>query len=287
MGRRYRQERVDRLVNPQSGPSGSFSADLLHTAKLMLVASLEDRKNNAEPPSNNHMSQHSVGSIVVLIAGFESWLNEALAHLSTYDPVLRKKGDTTLVKKYTFLCTWQGAGRITTTDVKTIAQAQGLDFGRITDDLRLAIEVRNEIVHPMPFATGTPWNVPHNLLRLHQMGLLMTTGRPDADYVFGDKLRSYALAYWCWEVVEVAVGLLVKHVELDQVFGWTAPNFSGYRYICAPKDLPDYDASEKEKPTIKGRIRQLAYDLYEKRGRQHGHDLDDWLQAENQILGDA
>jgi hypothetical protein len=30
-------------------------------------------------------------------------------------------------------------------------------------------------------------------------------------------------------------------------------------------------------------ISQRAHELYERRGHQHGHDLDDWLQAENEI----
>jgi len=33
------------------------------------------------------------------------------------------------------------------------------------------------------------------------------------------------------------------------------------------------------------RIRLRAYKLYEARGRRDGHDLDDWLQAEAEILG--
>ena len=32
-------------------------------------------------------------------------------------------------------------------------------------------------------------------------------------------------------------------------------------------------------------IRQRAYDLFEKRGREPGHDVDDWLQAEHELLG--
>jgi hypothetical protein len=31
--------------------------------------------------------------------------------------------------------------------------------------------------------------------------------------------------------------------------------------------------------------RDHAYHLYEERGCQHGHDLDDWLQAEAEIYG--
>jgi len=30
-------------------------------------------------------------------------------------------------------------------------------------------------------------------------------------------------------------------------------------------------------------IRRLAYELYEQRGSQDGHDLDDWLRAESDV----
>ncbi len=32
-------------------------------------------------------------------------------------------------------------------------------------------------------------------------------------------------------------------------------------------------------------IARRAYELYEKGGREHGHDLDDWLQAERELQG--
>ena len=31
-------------------------------------------------------------------------------------------------------------------------------------------------------------------------------------------------------------------------------------------------------------IAQLAYSLYESRGRQDGHDIEDWLRAEQQLV---
>jgi hypothetical protein len=34
------------------------------------------------------------------------------------------------------------------------------------------------------------------------------------------------------------------------------------------------------------RIARKAYELYEQRGWQHGHDLDDWLEAERMILAE-
>ena len=233
-----RVERENRLVNPKSGPWGSFSTDLLLTAKLMLASSVEDRKGNADPPPCNHMSKHIVGSTVLLIAGLESWLHETIAHLSTtYDPPLRQLSKVPLLEKYKELCAWGGAGHISLTDVEILAQAQGLDFNRTTDNLKLVIEVRNEIVHPMPLPLGTPSNVPTNLLPLHEMGLLISTGQPNSDFAFSDKLRSYALGYWCWEVVETCVHLIVEHLKPDQQVAWTAPNFSGYKDLCAPKDL--------------------------------------------------
>jgi hypothetical protein len=45
-----------------------------------------------------------------------------------------------------------------------------------------------------------------------------------------------------------------------------------------PRTIPD--------PTmLEERIRLRAYELYEARGREDGHDLDDWLQAEADFLG--
>jgi hypothetical protein len=35
---------------------------------------------------------------------------------------------------------------------------------------------------------------------------------------------------------------------------------------------------------LEARIRMRAYELYEQRGSYEGHELDDWLQAERQVL---
>jgi Protein of unknown function (DUF2934) len=34
---------------------------------------------------------------------------------------------------------------------------------------------------------------------------------------------------------------------------------------------------------LEAQIRSRAYELYEKRGKDDGHDLDDWLQAESEV----
>jgi len=43
--------------------------------------------------------------------------------------------------------------------------------------------------------------------------------------------------------------------------------------------------SAKEQSNLEEPIRCRAYELYEERGRQDGHDLDDWLRAEAEITG--
>jgi hypothetical protein len=32
-------------------------------------------------------------------------------------------------------------------------------------------------------------------------------------------------------------------------------------------------------------IRMRAYELFVQRGHEHGHDLEDWLQAESEVMG--
>jgi len=39
----------------------------------------------------------------------------------------------------------------------------------------------------------------------------------------------------------------------------------------------------KSAPDVQEQIRCRAYELYEQRGREDGHDLDDWLQAESEV----
>jgi H+-transporting ATPase len=39
-----------------------------------------------------------------------------------------------------------------------------------------------------------------------------------------------------------------------------------------------------EAKPLEDQIRQRAYELYEERGREDGHDVEDWLHAEKEIM---
>jgi hypothetical protein len=45
------------------------------------------------------------------------------------------------------------------------------------------------------------------------------------------------------------------------------------------------DAHPKRRDPITEAIERRAYELFLARGREHGHDLDDWLRAERELLG--
>ena len=53
--------------------------------------------------------------------------------------------------------------------------------------------------------------------------------------------------------------------------------------------VPDAEPATSEQPSeqpqdMTDQVRARAYELYELRGREDGHDLDDWLLAELQVI---
>jgi hypothetical protein len=69
-----------------------------------------------------------------------------------------------------------------------------------------------------------------------------------------------------------------KHQELAEA---VAPARS------TAQEMPSNQSGNPEKSYFQdlgARIAQRAYELHEQRGRVHGHDFEDWLEAERQIL---
>jgi hypothetical protein len=51
-----------------------------------------------------------------------------------------------------------------------------------------------------------------------------------------------------------------------------------------PKKRPATVTSEPQELELEHQIRLRAYELYEECGREDGHELDDWLRAEEEIM---
>jgi hypothetical protein len=56
-----------------------------------------------------------------------------------------------------------------------------------------------------------------------------------------------------------------------------------------PKDptKPDASKEDERQPTLEEKIRHRAFELYEEHGRDDGHELDNWLEAEREVLEEA
>ena len=50
-----------------------------------------------------------------------------------------------------------------------------------------------------------------------------------------------------------------------------------------PKKSPAAVTSEPQEVDLEHQIRLRAYELYEARGRKDGHELEDWLRAEEEV----
>jgi hypothetical protein len=50
-----------------------------------------------------------------------------------------------------------------------------------------------------------------------------------------------------------------------------------------PKKLPTSVTSEPQELELEQQIRERAYELYEERGREDGHEQEDWLRAKEEI----
>ncbi len=51
----------------------------------------------------------------------------------------------------------------------------------------------------------------------------------------------------------------------------------------APSKAPTSVQRENPVPNVEDEIRRRGYELYEQHGREDGHDLEDWLRAEEEV----
>lgn len=57
--------------------------------------------------------------------------------------------------------------------------------------------------------------------------------------------------------------------------------------LMVPAERNDRESSNGSGDGIRRRIAETAYNLYEQRGQEDGHDLEDWLKAEAIVKSQA
>ena len=65
----------------------------------------------------------------------------------------------------------------------------------------------------------------------------------------------------------------------------TIGGLGGQARPSSENDAPAYTTNGVPPSNLRARIEQLAYQLYEQRGRRHGDDWKDWLEAERLTVG--
>jgi len=83
-------------------------------------------------------------------------------------------------------------------------------------------------------------------------------------------------------VCEVPAGLVVTGSKLDKKVLTKAADFV---ISNAVGEWGREANTDGRRPPTHDEIAQLAFSLYESRGRQDGHDIEDWLRAEHELVG--
>jgi len=193
---------------------------------------LDERPRRNLRLKDNHCSFHALGSIVLLVTGFDSWLNEGMKFFSMINEDILELAEASTMDKYYGL-------------IKKLE-------GNIppNNDLDLVIKTRHEIVHYLPRDTpgkGPRKFIPQDLWPLNKKGLLLNyPPPPDVEIPFGQRITSYRLAYWAWETVDIAATNFVSAFSSTKCPGcsglYETSIFKMYKSVTSPEDLDKYDA---------------------------------------------
>ena len=197
-----RMDRSGRITKRNSGAWTTASQDLLRVAAKIFHLS----KTEASHATDKNTSQFIYAGLPLLPAAVWSFSIE-YEGIQCLHPTL--------------------PGELAGPSLAALMETRYQVCGDLREDCRDLMEIRNEIVHPVPLPTGTPDNWPDYLRRVKSKGLLSTTGKPNSDYVMLGQIASHKLFKWAIDVTE---GLYKAIIESNpakvQLFrGFLDPNF--------------------------------------------------------------
>jgi hypothetical protein len=176
MTKRGKRNRDERLLKPSAGGWGSYHSLFVHMAgELYHPSGLQ-----ASAGSGNG-SWFPYAAVPVLLAALQSFIIEYECTLGW---------DRTCLEPLT----QSGFGGLL-----KLLETRYRVGGKLLEEARDLIEVRNEMIHPVPLPTGTEDNCPAYLRHLKEQGLLESTGEA-TDYCFMAQLASHRLFAWSCRV---------------------------------------------------------------------------------------
>lgn len=230
-----RTERRRDFESPLAGGHAWITSSdrLVGSATSLLILSLEDRHGGVMKTNTNHYSPHALAAISMLHSAFDAWVTEQIAIPPVYPRTL---ADKQLLERYQNLC-------------RLVASQE--DWQQIWDKLDLVIAVRNEIEHFLPRKVLAADGLPAWLAPLARENVLAASMWPPTlpdgtrlQHSLGEQLKTYALAYWAFDVVEEAVLALQPHlVNALPLEISAAVNFTHFHSVCLPARLTEHDAA--------------------------------------------
>jgi len=176
MANHGRIDRSGRIANFKSGAWATTSQDLLFVVSKLFHQS----RTEASHKSDKNSSGFVYAGIPLLLAAVWSFAVE-------YEGIQRTGGLPPELSGNSL--------------IKLMERRYGVS-GDLLEDLRDLMEIRNEILHPVPLPTGTLDNWPDYLRRVKQKGLLTTSGAPNCDYVMLGQIASHRLFVWAVDVTK-------------------------------------------------------------------------------------
>ncbi len=192
-----RIDREGRITQRKAGAWGSTSQDLLSVAARLFRLSRDE--STARPDKNG--SRFAYAGIPLLLAAVQSFAIEYEGIL-TLEPL---------------------PAELSAGSLAHLMETRYGVSGSLLEHLRDLIEIRNEIIHPVPLPSGTPDNWPDYLRRVKKKGLLTTTGNPNADYNLLAQVGSHKLFRWAINVTKKLYTAIINSnsakVQIFQPFG--------------------------------------------------------------------
>ncbi|VAW97786.1 hypothetical protein MNBD_GAMMA20-1253 [hydrothermal vent metagenome] len=180
------KDRKERISCPKSGTWGSSSQDLVRLSTLLI----ESSKDYALKYDRN-ISIYALAGIPVLFSALRALLLEANNGMYGRGKSESKLHDLNKINELKFVDKYYNLGN------------------DALENLRLAYEVRNEIVHPSHMPAGTPDGTPEYLSVLRKRGLLQSG-------IWLDQLQSHKLILWIAEVIKNVASKVLEEHHADQ-----------------------------------------------------------------------
>lgn len=162
-------------------------------AEDLKAASDEAGQEAAKGRGRPYMARRAPASIALLLMAFESWINRTLTFVHMYvdqEPPSKREKLLDLITQ----------GSLADKALRVPKYGGGRTLHRDEHSgLMQLIAVRYELMHDLP-ATNRPGE-PAPLDFLNDRGLLLSSENPQAELMLAQRLESYDLAWWAWEVI--------------------------------------------------------------------------------------